>query len=278
MGELAEAGCVAFSQAEAPLADTQVLLRAMQYAATFGYRVWLRPQDAHLAQGRRRARRRSRDAARPAGDPGGRPRRSRSRRSSRWCATPARACTCAGCRPPTASRWCAPRRRRACRSPATSRVHHLHLCDVDIGWFDAQCRLDAAAAQHARPRRAARRARRRHDRRSCAPTTRRSTTTRKQLPFAEAEPGATGLELLLPLTLKWAAEDKVALPDGAGAHHRAAGGDPRASTPGTSRVGRAGRRLRLRSATRTGRSSRARSRARARTRRSSASKFPGRVR
>ena len=53
---------------------------------------------------------------------------------------------------------------RACRSPATSRVHHLHLCDVDIGWFDAQARLDAAAARHARPRRAARRRRRRHDR------------------------------------------------------------------------------------------------------------------
>jgi dihydroorotase len=34
----------------------------------------------------------------------------------------------------------------------------------------------------------------------------------KQLPFAESEPGATGLELLLPLTLKWAAEAKVALP------------------------------------------------------------------
>ena len=31
----------------------------------------------------------------------------------------------------------------------------------------------------------------------------------KLLPFAESEPGATGLELLLPLTLKWAAEDKV---------------------------------------------------------------------
>ena len=27
----------------------------------------------------------------------------------------------------------------------------------------------------------------------------------KQLPFAEAEPGATGLELLLPLVLKWGA-------------------------------------------------------------------------
>ena len=51
MGELAEAGCVAFSQADVPLTDTQVLLRALQYAATFGHRVWLRPQDAHLARG-----------------------------------------------------------------------------------------------------------------------------------------------------------------------------------------------------------------------------------
>src|ERR1700681_674816 len=51
MGELSEAGCIAFSHADAPLADTQVLLRAMQYAATFGYHVWLRPQDAHLSRG-----------------------------------------------------------------------------------------------------------------------------------------------------------------------------------------------------------------------------------
>ena len=34
----------------------------------------------------------------------------------------------------------------------------------------------------------------------------------KQLPFAEAEPGATGLELLLPLTLKWAQEEALPLP------------------------------------------------------------------
>jgi dihydroorotase len=33
----------------------------------------------------------------------------------------------------------------------------------------------------------------------------------KQLPFGEAEIGATGLELLLPLTLKWAQEMKVPL-------------------------------------------------------------------
>ncbi|TMH26264.1 MAG: dihydroorotase, partial [Betaproteobacteria bacterium] len=51
MAELSEAGCIAFSHADAPLADTQILLRAMQYAATFGYHVWLRPQDAHIARG-----------------------------------------------------------------------------------------------------------------------------------------------------------------------------------------------------------------------------------
>ncbi len=71
MGELAEAGCVAFSQAEAPVADTQVLLRAMQYAATFGHRVWLRPQDPLSRTRRRRSRRRGRDAARARGDPRG---------------------------------------------------------------------------------------------------------------------------------------------------------------------------------------------------------------
>jgi dihydroorotase len=90
-------------------------------------------------------------------------------------------------------------------------VHHLHLCDVDIGWFDAQAHLvpplrgtrdraalragvadgtiDVVCSDH-------------------APV----DDDGKQLPFAEAEAGATGLELLLPLTLKWAAEDNVALP------------------------------------------------------------------
>src|SRR5258706_12664778 len=33
----------------------------------------------------------------------------------------------------------------------------------------------------------------------------------KHMPFAEAEPGATGLELLLPLALKWGAARKLAL-------------------------------------------------------------------
>ncbi len=51
MAELTEAGCVGFGQAEVALASTQVLQRALQYAATFGYTVWLRPQELHLGKG-----------------------------------------------------------------------------------------------------------------------------------------------------------------------------------------------------------------------------------
>lgn len=49
MVELHDAGCVAFSQADAPIANLHVLMRAMQYAATFGFKVWMRPQDMYLA-------------------------------------------------------------------------------------------------------------------------------------------------------------------------------------------------------------------------------------
>ena len=51
MGLLTDAGCVAFSQAERAIVNTQVLQRALQYASTFGYAVWLRPQDPWLGGG-----------------------------------------------------------------------------------------------------------------------------------------------------------------------------------------------------------------------------------
>jgi dihydroorotase len=51
MAELTRAGCVGFSQADVPLRDTLVLQRALLYAATYGYTVWLRPQDAWLGGG-----------------------------------------------------------------------------------------------------------------------------------------------------------------------------------------------------------------------------------
>jgi len=89
-------------------------------------------------------------------------------------------------------------------------VHHLHLSEVDIGYFDSQCRLDP-------PLRSPR------DREALARGLADGTIDcacsdhtpldedQKQLPFGEAEPGATGLELLLPLILGWAKANRVAL-------------------------------------------------------------------
>src|SRR6266699_6253642 len=51
MAVLRDAGCVAFSHADTPIPDTQMLWRALQYAASFGIAVWLRPLDGFLARG-----------------------------------------------------------------------------------------------------------------------------------------------------------------------------------------------------------------------------------
>jgi len=210
MGELADAGCVAFSQGDVALADTLVLLRAMQYAATFGHRVWLRPQDAHLARG---GVAHDGEIATRLGLP----------------AIPACAETIAlgtilalaretGVRLhvqrlSTAAGVAMVRAAKRDGMPVTCEVaaHHLHLCDIDIGWFDSQARLDPPL--RGTSDRAALRA-------GLADGTIDVVSSDhapvdddgKQLPFGEAESGATGLELLLPLTLKWAREDRIALP------------------------------------------------------------------
>ena len=52
MGALAKAGCVGVSNAGAPVRSTEVLRRALEYAATFGITVVLHPMDPWLAEGR----------------------------------------------------------------------------------------------------------------------------------------------------------------------------------------------------------------------------------
>ena len=210
MGELAEAGCVAFSQADVPLADTDLLRRAMQYAATFGHALWLRPVDPWL--GRAGVAHDGEVATRLglAGIP--------TAAETIALATILALVRETGVRVHLTRLSCAESvalvraaKRDGLAITADVAVHHLHLSDVDIGWFDANANLvpplrttrdraalragladgtiDAVCSDH-------------------APV----DDDAKQVPFGEAEPGATGLELLLPLTLKWAAEDGVALP------------------------------------------------------------------
>jgi dihydroorotase len=204
MAELVEAGCVGFFQGQAPLPDTGTLLQAMRYASSFGYTVWLRPEDASLAAG-------------------GVAHEGEVATRLGLAPIPVIAETVAirtivelamhtGARVhlarlSSAAGVAAVAEAKARGVPITCDVaiHHLHLCDRDIGEFDSSCRLvpplrspgdrerlrralaegviDAVCSDH-------------------APV----DEDAKQVPFAEAEPGATALELLLPLTLQWGSE------------------------------------------------------------------------
>jgi len=211
MVELTEAGCVGFTNGDHPIVDTVVLYRAMQYAATYGYTVWLRPEEAHLARGGiahdGEVASRLGLAGIPASaetvaiatiitlmrDTGARVHLARL--SSRLGVDLVRTAKAEGL-------------------PLTCDVgvHHLLLTDRDIGHFDSQYRfapplrspsdrdalsrgvidgtIDAICSDH-------------------TPV----DEDAKNVPFGEAEPGATGLELLLPLTLKWAGHASVSMAD-----------------------------------------------------------------
>ena len=209
MAQLAEAGCVAFSQGNAPIADTQILWRALQYAATFGFRVWLRPEDAWLAKG---GVAHDGEVATRLGLPG-----IPSFAETIALALMLELVRATGarvhfCRLSTAGavEMMRAAKREGLRVTCDVGIHHLHLSELDLGYFDANCRL-APPLRSQRDRDAL--ARGLEDGAiDCACSDHTPVDEDgKHLPFAEAEPGATGLELLLPLTLKWGEARKLPL-------------------------------------------------------------------
>ena len=208
MTVLTQAGCVGFSQAEAATKDTLVLHRALQYAATFGYATWLRPNDAWLGVG---------VAAKG-------PLATRMGLSG----VPVVAETIALatifelvrdtgarvhlCRISSAAGIELVRRAKAEGLPITcdASINQLHLTDLDIGHFDAAMRLTPPLRQQ-RDRDAIRAALADGSIDALVSDHTPVAADAKNLPFAEAEPGATGLELLLSLALKWGAEHKLPL-------------------------------------------------------------------
>jgi len=203
MAELTEAGCVGFSQAEVPIKDTLVLHRALQYASTFGYTTWLRPQDGYLGNG---------VAAKG-------PLATRMGLSG----VPAIAETIALstifelvrdtgarvhlCRLSSAAGIELVRRAKAEKLPVTCDVsiNHLHLIDMDIGYFNAAMRLTPPLRQQ-RDRDAIRAGLADGTIDALVSDHTPVDEDLKALPFAEAEPGATALELLLSLALRWGEE------------------------------------------------------------------------
>jgi dihydroorotase len=210
MVELTESGCVGFSQADTALANTQILQRAFQYASTFGYAVWLRPQDAHLGRGVA--------ASGPLATRLG------------LSGVPVAAETIAMhtifelvkitgarvhlCRLSSAAGVELMRQAKEQGLPVTCDVsiHSLHLTDTDIGYFDSRMRLNPPLRQQ-RDRDALRQGLADGTIDALVSDHTPVAEDAKTLPFAEAEPGATGLELLLGLALKWGHDGGASLVD-----------------------------------------------------------------
>jgi dihydroorotase len=210
MAELTDAGCVAFSQADHPLTDTQVLSRALAYASTFDLAVWLRPQDAFLARG---GVAHDGEVATRMGLPAIPASAEIIAISTILHLVRANGARVHFCRLSTAAGVQMIRAAKKDGLPVSCDVgvHHLHLCDRDLGYFDANCNL-MPPLRGLRDRDALRDGLKDGTVDALCSDHTPVDDDAKQVPFGEAEPGATGLELLLPLTLKWAAEMKLALP------------------------------------------------------------------
>lgn len=211
MAELAEAGCVAFSQATVPILDTQVLMRAMQYASTFGYPVWLSAQDPYLA--RNGVAHDGEFAARLGlvGIP--------------VIAETIALSTILQAAEVTNARVHITRissaaglemiRNAKARGLAVScdvASTHLHLSDRDIGFFNPHARL-APPLRDLADKEALRKGLVDGTIDALCSDHTPVDDDGKQVPFDEAEAGATGLELLLPLALKWGNEMALSLAD-----------------------------------------------------------------
>ncbi|MCX7152781.1 MAG: dihydroorotase [Proteobacteria bacterium] len=209
MVELVEAGCVAFSQADAAIADSEVLWRAMQYASTFGYAGWLRPQDAHLTK---TGVAHDGEVATRLGLPG-----IPVFAETIALATILELVRATGTRVHIARLSSAAgvammRAAKAEGLPVSCDVgvHHVHLSDMDLGYYDSQCHL-VPPLRSQRDRDALRTGLADGTVDAICSDHTPIDEDEKLLPFGESTPGATGLELLLPLTLKWAAEAKLPL-------------------------------------------------------------------
>lgn len=211
MAELVDSGCVAFSQANVPIVDNGVLMRAMQYAATFDFRVWLQPLAPFLSRG---GFAHDGEVASRLGLPG----------------IPVAAETVALFTYIQLARNTGARLHITRLSSAEGlhlidqaradgmdiscdvSINHLHLSDMDIGYFNANCHL-IPPLRSQRDRNALREGLTAGRINALCSDHTPVDDDGKLTPFSESEPGATGLELLLPLTLKWAQDEGVALID-----------------------------------------------------------------
>ena len=207
MAELAEAGCIGFGHPGAMFTDTQVLMRAMQYARSFGFTLWVHPCDHFL----------SRNGVVHSGPVAGRLGLSGVPVMAETVALhtifelmKATGASVHLCRLSSAEgvSLLKQAKQQGLKVSADVSVHHLHLTDVDIGYFDANLRVDPPFRSQ-RDRAALRQGLKEGVINAICSDHTPLDDDEKQLPFAEASPGASALELLLPLALKWGREERM---------------------------------------------------------------------
>ena len=207
MHTLMQAGCIGLSQANAVVYDTRVLWRAMEYAATFGFTVFLHAEDPFLAE----------QGVAHEGEVAGKlglngiPNSAETLALQRLLHIAQKTnCRLHVTRISSAESvgLIAEAKQRGIAVTVDVCAHQLHLTDSDISGFNSYCHLKPPL-------------RTKHDqlalRQGLADGTIDAICSDhtpvkqddKRLPFAQSAIGAVGLELLLPLTLKWAQEDNI---------------------------------------------------------------------
>ena len=212
MAELTDAGCLAFSHAEVPLSDTQLLLRALQYAATFDFPVWLRPQDPGLARGGvahdgQVATRLGLSVIPVCAETVA---LSTILLIARETGTRIHICRLSSAEGVDMVRQA---KRQGLKVTCDIAIHHAHLSEMDIGYFDSNCHLTPPLRSE-RDRDALRRGLADGTVDALCSDHAPVDDDAKEVPFGESEAGATGVELLLPLALKWVEECGVPLAQG----------------------------------------------------------------
>ena len=200
MAALQQAGCVAVSNAGLPLASTLVERRALEYAATFGITVFLRPEDRHLRA----------DGCAHEGAVAARlglpaiPSAAESVAVARDLAlaehTQAkvhfRALSTHG-----AARMLQDAQGAGLAVTADVAAHQLHLTEMDVDGFDARCHV-TPPLRTLTDRDALRRAVADGTVAAICSDHQPHEPDAKERPFPETEPGISGLETLLGLTLR----------------------------------------------------------------------------
>jgi dihydroorotase len=211
MGALKEAGCVGMSNARRPIANTLVMRRAMEYAATHDLTVFLHAEDPWLSNHGSMHEGRVSTRLGLAGIPEATETVAVARDLALVQQTGVRAHFC---RLSTAQAVRMVARAQYDGLPVTADVsaHHLHLTEIDVGNFDSQCHV-LPPLRTQRDRDGLRSGLAQGTLLAVCSDHQPHEADAKLAPFAATAAGISALDTLLPLSLRLVEDGALSLPE-----------------------------------------------------------------